>query len=66
LRDVQTATTRFGGQEWSDWGERHGRQSREATVERSRKLPRYKTPSDLRRAIAQEQQIREWERAFTR
>jgi hypothetical protein len=25
-----------------------------------------KTPGDLRRAIAQEQQIREWERAFPR
>jgi hypothetical protein len=25
-----------------------------------------KTPSDLRRAIGQEQQIREWERAFPR
>jgi hypothetical protein len=36
------------------------------SVERSGKLPRYKTPSDLRRAIAQEQQIREWERAVPR
>jgi hypothetical protein len=25
-----------------------------------------KTPGDLRRAIAQEQQIRDWERAFSR
>ena len=25
LGDVQTTTTRLGGQEWSDWGKRHGR-----------------------------------------
>jgi len=37
------------------------RQSREVTVERSGKLPRYKIFTDLRRAVAHQQEIRDWE-----
>jgi hypothetical protein len=60
LRNVQTAKAGLGRQEWSDWGERHGRQSREVTVERSGNC-RDTTFTDLRRAVAHEQDIRDWE-----
>jgi hypothetical protein len=53
---MQTTEARLGQKEWSDWGERHGRQSREVTVERSGKLARYKTFTDLRRGVAHEQE----------
>ena len=38
---------------------------REVTVERSGKLPRYKTFTDLRRAVAHEQEIRDCEQGAT-
>jgi hypothetical protein len=51
MRNVQTAKAGLGRQEWSDWDERHGRQSREVTVERSgscrdtKRLPIYDAPA---------------------
>ncbi len=41
-------------------GERHGRQSREVTVERSGSC-RDTITTDLRRAVADEHQLRDWE-----